>query len=104
MQPPQDEIVIRDNPDAQRFEAQLGEHLAKAEYRRSPGVITFTHTEVPAELQGHGVANKLIQAALDQSRAEGLAVIPLCPFVAAFIRRHPAYRDLVPERYRRLVS
>lgn len=95
---------VRDNPEAGRFEARVGEHLAIAAYRRAPGRITFTHTEVPPALQGHGVASRLIRAALDAARAEGAEVVPYCPFVADYIRRHPDYRELVPDRYRRLVS
>jgi predicted GNAT family acetyltransferase len=54
------------------------------------------HTEVPEALEGHGIAGKMAQFALEDAHARHLAVIPRCPFVAGYIRRHPAYADLVP--------
>jgi len=57
--------------------------------------ITFTHTEVPEELEGQGIASQLARFALEDARACGLAVIPLCPFINAYIRRHQEYLPLV---------
>jgi predicted GNAT family acetyltransferase len=90
-----DQVRVVDNRARRRFEAAVGADLAIAAYERAEGQIIFVHTEGPPALRGHGVAEKLVQAALDTARAEGLAVVPQCPFVAAFIRRHPAYQDLV---------
>ena len=64
-------------------------------YKLADGVITFVHTEVPPELGGRGVGSTLVQGALDQVRAEGLKVIPQCPFVKAWIGKHPEYKDLL---------
>lgn len=87
---------IRNNTEAHRFELEVDGHLAKAWYRLSPGTITFTHTEVPDELSGQGIGTKLAKAALDYAKAENLTVVPLCPFIAAYIKRHRAeYGDLV---------
>jgi predicted GNAT family acetyltransferase len=58
-------------------------------------------TEVPEALEGQGIGSALARGALDDVRAQGLQVIPLCPFVAAFIRRHPEYLDLVSPVSRR---
>ena len=58
--------------------------------------MTFTHTEVDPRFEGHGVGGRLVSQALDATREEGLAVIPVCPFVRAYIAGHPAYLDLVP--------
>jgi predicted GNAT family acetyltransferase len=58
-------------------------------------VITFIHTEVPPELGGKGVGSKLVQGAIDQVRAEGMKVIPGCPFIKAWIGKHPEYKDLL---------
>ena len=96
-------LEVRDNPAAQRFEVQLDQHLAIAEYRRSPGVITFIHTEVPAAFRGRGVAGLLVEAALDQAAARGDEVVPLCSFVAAYIAQRPRYQTLVPARYQHLL-
>jgi len=58
-------------------------------------VITFVHTEVPAELGGQGVGSKLVKGALDQVRADGLKVVAQCPFVRGWIEKHPDYADLL---------
>lgn len=98
-----DDVVVVDNADARRYEAQVQGYRALIDYQRTGDRIVLTHAEVPTALQGQGIAGKMAQVALDAARAQGLAVIPRCPFVAAYIRRHPAYRDLVPlearERY-----
>ena len=91
-----DQIPIKNNEEAQRFEARVGTHLAVADYvLTKQNVIVFTHTEVPKALEGQGLASKLIRFALDHARAQQLTVMPMCPFVKAFILRHPEYRDLV---------
>ena len=86
---------VNDNPAESRFELVIEGHLAAAYYKKSGNVITFEHTEVPAELGGKGVGSRLIQGALDQVRAEGLQVIAECPFVKAWIGKHAAYADLL---------
>jgi uncharacterized protein len=86
---------VEDNPARGRYELRVGDDVAFVTYHREPGRITFLHTEVPPALEDHGVGSRLAQVALDAARAEGLAVIPSCPFVAGYIRRHPAYADLV---------
>jgi predicted GNAT family acetyltransferase len=91
-------VHIVDNPGEQRFEARVDGRVAFAQYIRRPGEITFTHTEVPEELQGHGLANALARTALDAARGEGLAVVPRCPFIASYIARHPEYQALVKRR------
>lgn len=102
MEPIQD-IPITNNAEAQRFEAQLGDERAVAEYHLKNNIIIFTHTEVPEVMEGKGVAGRLIKTALDTSRAEHYEVVPLCPFVAAYIKRHHEYQDLVMPRFRYMV-
>jgi len=97
-------LNIENNQGAQRWEAHVDQHLAVAEYRRRGDTIFFIHTEVPRELEGEGVASKLVKTALDDARAQHLAVVPFCPFVAGYIRRHPDYKALVPPDYRDLVE
>ena len=84
---------VHDNLELQRFEVQVGGVLAVAEYRRTARTITFTHTEVPRELRGRGLGSHLVGVALERARAEGLRVVPRCPFVAAYLRRHPHLRS-----------
>jgi predicted GNAT family acetyltransferase len=88
-------VEVRDNPAESRYEALVDGRLAIAEYMLTGENITFTHTEVPAELEGRGIASQLARYALDDARARGLKVIPLCPFISAYIRRHPEYQDIV---------
>jgi predicted GNAT family acetyltransferase len=94
-------VTVRDNPEAGRYEALVGEAVAGfAEYRLVGGRVVFTHTEVADAFEGHGVGSVLAKAALDDVRAKGKPVTPLCPFIAAYIRRHPEYVDLVDEAHR----
>jgi len=86
---------VVDNKAHHRFELEVEGHLAQSFYKRDGNVITFIHTEVPPELGGKGVGSRLIQGALDQVRAAGLKVVPQCPFVKAWIGKHPEYRDLL---------
>jgi predicted GNAT family acetyltransferase len=79
-----------------RYEARAGEGLLGfVEYRRVTGHITFIHTEVLPDAEGQGVGSLLARSVLDEARAQGTRVRPLCPFIAAWIRRHPEYADLV---------
>jgi predicted GNAT family acetyltransferase len=86
---------VIDNRDASRYELVEDGHKAVAAYQLAGDTITFTHTIVPEALQGRGVASRLIKAALDDVRARGLKVVAQCPFVAAYIERHPEERDLL---------
>lgn len=95
-----DAITVEDNTAAHRFEARVEGELAVAEYRRDGDTIAFTHTGVPEAIGGRGVASALAHTALEQARAQGLTVLPLCSFFAVYIRRHPEYADLVPPEYR----
>ena len=86
---------LRDNRAEQEFTLEVDGQTAVAAYQREGGVIVFTHTLVPPEIEGRGVGSKLIRGALDSARDQGLRVVPQCPFVKAFIDRHPGYRDLL---------
>ena len=94
-------FAIVDNPDKHRFEADLGDgSFGIAQYRLDPGTITFTHTEVPAAHEGQGIGSALIRFALLSARDRGLRVIPVCPFFAAYIKRHPEEQDLLEPSWR----
>jgi predicted GNAT family acetyltransferase len=86
---------VYQNTDDNRFELDINGAVAAAYYELAPGIITFTHTEVPAELNGRGIGSKLIKGALDAVRAQGLKVVAKCPFVGAYIAKHPEYADLL---------
>jgi uncharacterized protein len=85
---------ITNNKTEHRFELAIDGHVAMSYYEIADGVVTFTHTEVPPELGGKGIGSKLIKGALDQVRADGLKVIAMCPFVKAYLEKHPDYADL----------
>lgn len=85
---------VRDNPALSRFELDVGDYTAFATYRLSPGVITFLHTEVPAQIHERGIGSRLVQGALEAVRARGLKVIPRCSFVAHYLDKHPEFQDL----------
>jgi uncharacterized protein len=89
---------VRNNEAANRFELEAEGRTAVSEYHRRNGTIVFTHTEVPLQLEGKGIGNALAKSALDYARSEGLRVVPRCRFIAAFIKRHPEYQDLVEEK------
>ena len=87
--------TVRDNPALNRFELDVDGQMAVAYYQLAPGVITFRHTEVPQELSGHGIGSKLVRGALEAARARGLKVVAKCPFVAAYMAKHPELNDLL---------
>ena len=88
-------LEVRHNLPASRFEIQAGEHLAVLEYQLDNDNIVFTHTLVPAALEGQGIGSQLAKAGLDYAKDNLYRVIPLCPFVEAYIRRHAEYQPLV---------
>ena len=78
-----------------RYELTVDGHLAATYYEVADNIISFIHTEVPPELGGKGIGSKLVKGALDQVRADGLKVIAQCPFVKAYIDKHPDYANLL---------
>ena len=86
---------VVNNPSEHRYQLAVDGHIAASHYSIADGVITFVHTVVPPELGGKGIGSRLIRGALDQVRADGLKVIPECPFVKAFIEKHADYQDLL---------
>lgn len=90
-------MVVKDNPDASRYEILDGDTVAGfAAYRLSGDRISFTHTETEEAYAGQGLGKQLAEGALDGARARGLAVLPFCPFIRGFIAKNPDYLDLVP--------
>jgi predicted GNAT family acetyltransferase len=90
-------IEIRDNPDEARYEIREDGALAGfAEYRIDHGRITLRHTEIEESRSGRGLGGRLVRAALADAQRRGLAVVPVCRFVALIIRQEPdRYLDSV---------
>jgi uncharacterized protein len=89
-------VEVRDNPGEHRFEAYVCDRLAGfTAYDRTDGGITILHAEVDDAFEGQGIGSSMTRQVLDRLRADGdLQVTVLCPFVNAWLRRHPDYREL----------
>lgn len=96
----QNKRVFKDNKDRARYELELEHgHIATANYSRTRnGNIALTHTEVPYEYEGKGIGSELVENCLLDIKSQGCLVVPQCPFVSAYIRRHPQWEELVGER------
>ncbi len=89
-------MLVEENPAKHRYEILVDDALAGfTAYLPRGEVLVFTHTEVDPAFQNMGVGSALTRGTLDQVRAQGGRVVPQCPFMAAFIERHPEYADLV---------
>lgn len=86
---------VVDNKERHRFELVEDGHTAFAAYTIDGDVITFTHTLVPKAIEGRGIASRLILAALTDVKGRGLKVVPRCPFVKAYIERHPEWQAIL---------
>jgi predicted GNAT family acetyltransferase len=90
------DVSVIENPDELRYELHLdGVLVAKIRYRREPGMRVLVDVDVEPRLEGHGLGSRLVESALDDVRARGLAVVPHALFVVDFIKRHPEYSDLL---------
>lgn len=87
--------AVRDNTALKRFELDVDGHTALLYYRLEPGVITLVHTEVPPELGGRGVGSTLVRGALEAIHPMGLKLVVKCPFVSAYMGKHPEFNDLL---------
>jgi len=94
---------VSNNERTHRFEVQSGEQTAFLSYRHISGSLTLDHTEVPPELEGRGIASKLARTALDYARERGLEVVPICPYVSKYLKKHSEYLDLLSDENRRHV-
>ncbi len=86
---------VVDNAARNRFELTEQGLVAFADYRLHGDQLVIPHVEAPVALRGTGAAGRLMTGLLDQARARGLKVVPVCPYAAAFIRRHAEYQDLL---------
>ena len=88
--------TVRDNDARHRYELLVDDEVVgELIYRARDDVVTLIHTEIEPEYEGHGLGEQLVAHALHDIGARGLRIVPLCPFVGAYLRRHPEYEDLV---------
>ncbi|MEP6607814.1 MAG: GNAT family N-acetyltransferase [Burkholderiaceae bacterium] len=88
-------IEVKHNAEARRFEAVVDRLLCRCDYRMHGNTMMLVHTEVPPQLEGHGFASMLVQAAFDYAKENGMDVLPVCSFVGAWARRHPDVEPLL---------
>lgn len=89
------EYLVKHNPEASRFEVELGDKIAHADYHISGNVMTISHVYTPPEFRGKGIAAQVAKFALDYIRANKLKVIPQCPYMRDYINKHKEYQDLL---------
>lgn len=94
-QTPKAGTEVEHQSERKRFAVQLDGKTAVLEYMQVGNSLIFTHTEVPEGLEGHGIGGALARAGLEYVRDNNLTAAPLCPFVRAYIHRHPEYKELV---------
>lgn len=94
------EAQARHDPDNSRYVVEVdGKIVGYTEYHlRGPGIHFFYHTEISSTYEGKGVGSVLVRYALDDVRSRGETIVPLCPFVAAWLGRHPEYNDIVNQQ------
>ncbi|WP_255684539.1 GNAT family N-acetyltransferase [Actinocorallia sp. API 0066] len=87
---------VTDNPQRGRYEifTDDGELAGFSTYALKQGVITFLHTEVDPAFEGQGLGGKLVRGELEDARARGFKVVPRCPFVKAYLAKHPEFEDI----------
>jgi predicted GNAT family acetyltransferase/uncharacterized Fe-S cluster protein YjdI len=84
-----------DNAEAKRYELHFEGHTAYIDYKKSKNKIYLIHTDVPAALEGRGMGSRIVLQALVNIRQRGLTLVPLCPFVAKYLKKHPHWNELV---------
>ncbi len=90
-----DNIQISHLEDQRKFVTIISEHKGVVEYLQVANRIIFTHTEVDVALEGKGIASQLAKHVLEYAKEKGYEVMPLCPYIAGYISRHPEYKPLV---------
>lgn len=86
---------LRDNAELGRFELDEQGHTAYADYRRTDDRLIIDYVESPPPLRGAGTAGRLMTAIAEEARLEGLKIVPICGYAAAWLRRSKDYRDLL---------
>ncbi len=92
-------MTVKHRESADRFVVRLGDEIAYLSYeRKGENVLDYAHVFVPDDHRGKGIAAELTKEALEYARREGINVIPSCPYVVTYLKRHPEYEDVVVEK------
>ncbi|WP_158524880.1 GNAT family N-acetyltransferase [Mesonia sp. K7] len=92
-------IPIFKNEDKKRFELKVDKHLAFIDYKETPNQVALTHTEVPEELSGKGVASMMARKVFDEIAPTNKKIIPICPFIITFVKRNNEFKPQIDERF-----
>lgn len=95
---------IHDNAELKRYELPVEGQIAVVTYNLSPPNLMITETLVPEALEGRGIASRLARHVIDDARARGLVILPVCPFFSAFFQKHPEHSDVVHPTYRGILG
>ena len=90
-------LFITDNASKKQFELVSGGYTSRIEYMLVGNKIFLTHTEVPTELEGKGIGSKIVKLVLEEIESRKLKLIPLCPFVAKYISKHPEWKRILAD-------
>ncbi|SCF21739.1 hypothetical protein GA0070564_104197 [Micromonospora mirobrigensis] len=98
------QFTVTDAPERERFEArdETGATAGVVTYQLTGAIVAYTHTRVEPEFEGRGVGSTLARAVLDDARARNRMVVPICPFIAEWLTRHPEYDDIVVRSTRKV--
>lgn len=95
MKPEFESIQLKDNKAGNRFEMIFENHLSLIEYEINGNIIALLHTEVDPALEGRGAGTAIVEKTLKYIEEKGMKLLPLCPFVSAYIKRHPEWEKIV---------
>jgi hypothetical protein len=95
---------VRDNPEARRYELEVDGQVAVMTYNLNPPQLMITETLVPEALEGRGLASRLAAAVVADVRARGLVLLPVCPYLAGWLQKHPEHADVVHPTYRGILG
>lgn len=95
---------IHNNTELKRYELPVDGEVAVVMYNLSPGALMITETLVPQRLEGRGLASRLAKHVLADAKDRGLVVLPVCPFFAGYLQKHPEHRDVVHATYRDILG